>query len=131
THLFPAAIRIATLSPDEVASQGIIATRARSIVNLAEELAAGRLRLEPGSDPDRMIDQIIQLPGIGPWTAQYIAMRALRWPDAFPKEDVALRKRLGGVTAGQAEAISQAWRPWRSYATLHLWQSPLAAGGAG
>jgi AraC family transcriptional regulator of adaptative response / DNA-3-methyladenine glycosylase II len=56
------------------------------------------------------------------WTAQYIAMRALRWPDAFPKEDLALRKKLGGVTAARAEALSQAWRPWRSYATFHLWQ---------
>jgi AraC family transcriptional regulator of adaptative response / DNA-3-methyladenine glycosylase II len=48
-------------------------------------------------------------------------MRALRWPDAFPKEDLALRKRLGGISAAKAEELSQAWRPWRSYATLHLW----------
>ena len=62
-----------------------------------------------------------RLPGIGPWTAHYIAMRALRWPDAFPKEDIAVRNRLGGVTAKEAEALSQAWRPWRSYAVMHIW----------
>ena len=63
------------------------------------------------------------LPGIGPWTAHYIAMRALRWPDAFPKEDVAVRRRLGGVSANEAESLSQAWRPWRSYAVMHAWMS--------
>ncbi len=71
-----------------------------------------------------LIRQLVALPGIGPWTANYIAMRALRWPDAFPKEDIVLRKRLGGVTAATAEALSQPWRPWRSYATLHLWHMP-------
>jgi AraC family transcriptional regulator of adaptative response / DNA-3-methyladenine glycosylase II len=50
-------------------------------------------------------------------------MRALRWPDAFPKEDIAVRNNLGGVTAKQAEAMSQGWRPWRSYAVLHIWRS--------
>ena len=62
------------------------------------------------------------MPGIGPWTAQYIAMRALRWPDAFPKEDIAVRNNLGGVTAKEAEALSQPWRPWRSYAVMHIWR---------
>jgi AraC family transcriptional regulator of adaptative response / DNA-3-methyladenine glycosylase II len=61
------------------------------------------------------------LPGIGPWTAHYIAMRALRWPDAFPKEDIAVRNNLGGVTAKEAEVLSQSWRPWRSYAVMHVW----------
>ena len=84
-----------------------------------------RLTLEPGAQPDQTIDRLVALPGIGAWTAQYIAMRALRWPDAFPKEDVALRKNLGGVTAARAEELSEAWRPWRSYATLHLWQEGL------
>ena len=69
-----------------------------------------------------MMRRLMQIPGIGPWTAHYIVMRALRWPDAFPKEDIVLRKVLGGVSARQAEEISQAWRPWRSYAVLHLWR---------
>jgi len=73
-------------------------------------------------DPDDSIRRLAELPGIGPWTAHYIAMRALRWPDAFPKEDIAVRNNLGGVTAKEAEALSQAWRPWRSYAVMHVWR---------
>jgi AraC family transcriptional regulator of adaptative response / DNA-3-methyladenine glycosylase II len=64
------------------------------------------------------------MPGIGQWTAQYIAMRASRWPDAFQKEDIAVRNSLGRVSPKEAEEISQAWRPWRSYAVMHLWKSP-------
>jgi len=67
------------------------------------------------------------LPGIGEWTAQYIAMRALRWPDAFPCGDVALHKALGvqgsRQAAREAEAASQAWKPWRSYAVIRAWAS--------
>jgi AraC family transcriptional regulator of adaptative response / DNA-3-methyladenine glycosylase II len=73
-------------------------------------------------DPDASIERLAAIPGIGQWTAHYIAMRALRWPDAFPKEDIAVRKRLGGVTAKEADLLSQAWRPWRSYAVMHLWR---------
>lgn len=121
-RLAPTAERIADLRPARLASLGIIETRARSIVAIAKEIASGRLRLEPGADPGATIAQLCELPGIGAWTAQYLAMRALRWPDAFPREDVAVRKALGGVTAAGAEELSQAWRPWRSYAVLHLWQ---------
>jgi AraC family transcriptional regulator of adaptative response / DNA-3-methyladenine glycosylase II len=67
--------------------------------------------------------RLAELPGIGQWTAHYIAMRALRWPDAFPKEDIAVRNNLGGVSAREAEEMSQAWRPWRSYAVLHIWKN--------
>ena len=70
---------------------------------------------------DASIRRLAEIPGIGQWTAHYIAMRALRWPDAFPKEDIAVRKRLGGVSAKAAEDLSQAWRPWRSYAVMHVW----------
>ncbi|MCC2672884.1 MAG: alkA, partial [Armatimonadetes bacterium] len=123
THLCPAPQRVAGLEVEELAALGIIRTRARSIITLAEEIASGRLKLHPGADPQLTMRQLVALPGIGPWTAHYIAMRALRWPDAFPKEDIALRNRLGGVTATRAEELSQPWRPWRSYATLHLWNS--------
>ncbi|MDB5829217.1 MAG: adenosine deaminase, partial [Variovorax sp.] len=61
--------------------------------------------------------------GIGDWTAQYIAMRALRWPDAFPAGDVALQKALGVTTARAAAEASQAWRPWRGYAVLRAWHT--------
>jgi AraC family transcriptional regulator of adaptative response / DNA-3-methyladenine glycosylase II len=70
---------------------------------------------------------LLALPGVGPWTAEYIAMRALGWRDAFPASDLGIRKALGGISARDAEARAEAWRPWRSYAVMHLWR-PL--GGA-
>jgi AraC family transcriptional regulator of adaptative response / DNA-3-methyladenine glycosylase II len=90
---------------------------------MAKAEHSGGLGLDGGShhNPDDSIGQLTGLPGIGPWTAQYIAMRALRWPDAFPKEDIAVRNNLGGVSAREAELLSQAWRPWRSYAVMHVW----------
>lgn len=121
THLSPSPGRIAAAKVDEVAALGIIQTRARTIIALATEMESGRLRLDAGAPPESTIEQLVALPGIGAWTAQYIAMRALRWPDAFPKEDIAVRHALGGVTAARAEELSQRWRPWRSYATLYLW----------
>jgi AraC family transcriptional regulator, regulatory protein of adaptative response / DNA-3-methyladenine glycosylase II len=121
THLAPVANRVASASVSEIASLGIIQTRARTIIAIAQEMASGRLVLEPGADPGMVIAQLVALPGVGAWTAHYIAMRALRWADAFPKEDIALRNALGKISASRAEELSQPWRPWRSYALLHLW----------
>jgi AraC family transcriptional regulator of adaptative response / DNA-3-methyladenine glycosylase II len=123
-RLCPTAQRVAAAQAQELVALGIMQARARSIITLAEEVASGRLKLDAGAHPEITIKQLVALPGIGAWTANYIAMRALRWPDAFPKEDIAVRKNLGGVTAARAEELSQAWRPWRSYATLHLWHQP-------
>ncbi len=72
--------------------------------------------------PEEAVKQLDDLPGIGPWTANYIAMRALRWQDAFPKEDIVIRNNLGHMSAKEAYVLSQAWRPWRSYAVLHIWK---------
>jgi len=121
---------IAALDPRKIASLGIVLSRAKSIVALAKGVASGKLRIEAGADPDSTMALLEALPGIGPWTASYVAMRALRCPDAFPKEDIALRKALGGVTPRAAEERSQSWRPWRSYATLHLWNSTAADGSS-
>jgi AraC family transcriptional regulator of adaptative response / DNA-3-methyladenine glycosylase II len=121
THLSPTARRVAAASIDEVASLGIIQSRARSIISIATEMESGRLALEPGADPNAVIAELVALPGIGAWTAHYIAMRALRWADAWPKEDIALRNALGRVTPKRSDELSQPWRPWRSYAVLHLW----------
>ena len=123
-RLTPESARVARASVDDIARLGIISARAKSIIALAQ--AQGELSLESGThhDPDATIARLAELPGIGQWTAHYIAMRALRWPDAFPKEDIAVRKSLGGVTAREAEKMSQSWRPWRSYAVLHLWENP-------
>ncbi len=124
-RLGPTPQRIASATPKDLASLGIIDSRARGIIALAKEVASGRLRLEAGANPEAVIEQLVAIPGIGRWTAQYIAMRAVRWPDAFPREDTVLRKRLGEVSAAKAEEMSEAWRPWRSYAVLHLWNSSL------
>jgi AraC family transcriptional regulator, regulatory protein of adaptative response / DNA-3-methyladenine glycosylase II len=121
THLSPSASRVAAATIDSIASLGIIQTRARSLVAIAREIESGRLTLDAGAAPEMVMAQLMGLPGIGAWTAQYIAMRALRWTDAFPKGDIALRNALGRVSAARADELSQPWRPWRSYATIHLW----------
>jgi AraC family transcriptional regulator of adaptative response / DNA-3-methyladenine glycosylase II len=126
-RLAPTPERVARARVDDLAGLGIVRARAESIRALAREMASGRLSLEPGAQPGEAIARLAALPGVGPWTAHYIAMRSLRWPDAFPKEDVAARRALGGVSAGAAEAASQAWRPWRSYALLHLWHTASRA----
>lgn len=126
-RLTPRAERIAATKVGELASLGIIGARARSIIAVAEAVASGQLRLEAGAPPDETMARLTAMPGIGPWTAEYIAMRALRWTDAFPRGDLVLRNRLGGVTAAHTEALSQAWRPWRSYATVYLWQGCVSA----
>jgi len=122
-RLTPAPARIAAATIADIARHGIVAGRARSIIALAGAQGAGALCLDGGAhhNPDDSIRRLTELPGIGQWTAHYIAMRALRWPDAFPKEDIAIRNNLGGVTPKEAEVLSQAWRPWRSYAVMHLW----------
>ena len=124
THTFPAAGRIAALTVDDVASQGIIASRSRSILALAGRIADGTLVLAPGVDVDRTIAALRALPGIGEWTAQYIAMRALAWPDAFPHTDLGVMKALGESTPGRVLARAEPWQPWRAYAVMHLWHLP-------
>jgi AraC family transcriptional regulator, regulatory protein of adaptative response / DNA-3-methyladenine glycosylase II len=123
-RLTPLPARVAAASVDQIARHGIVAARCRSIIALAQGQGSADLCLDEGAnrDPDESIRRLAAIPGIGQWTAHYIAMRALRWPDAFPKEDIAVRKRLGGVTAKEADVLSQAWRPWRSYAVMHLWR---------
>ena len=120
--LFPTAAAVAALSENEVARVGIIATRARAIVALARAVHSGSMRLDPSADVDATLTALMHLPGIGPWTAQYIAMRALAWPDAFPHPDVAALKAMK-ATGARALATAEAWRPWRGYAVIHLWKS--------
>jgi AraC family transcriptional regulator, regulatory protein of adaptative response / DNA-3-methyladenine glycosylase II len=125
-RLTPAPERIAAGSADDVLRRGILIARSRRIIALAAAYLSGKLSLDAGAHlhPDEAVARLTELRGIGPWTAHYIVMRALRWPDAFPKEDVAICHKLGGVTPNEAEAMSQAWRPWRSYAVMQLWNLP-------
>jgi AraC family transcriptional regulator, regulatory protein of adaptative response / DNA-3-methyladenine glycosylase II len=124
THTFPGAGRIAALTVDDVASQGIIASRSRSILALAGRIADGTLVLAPGVDVEQTMAALRELPGIGEWTAQYIAMRALAWPDAFPHTDLGVMRALGETTPKRVLARAEPWQPWRAYAVMHLWHSP-------
>jgi AraC family transcriptional regulator of adaptative response / DNA-3-methyladenine glycosylase II len=130
-RLTPSPERIAEANVDELARHGIVGARCRGIIALAQTEVSGRVSLDGGHhDPEAFIACLTELPGIGPWTAHYIAMRALRWPDAFPTGDVAVLNSLG-VSAKEADDLSQTWRPWRSYAVLHLWRASAKAAAAG
>ena len=123
THTFPSAARVAPLRVDDIARHGIIASRARSILALAAEIDAGRITLAPGVDVDATIAALREVPGIGDWTAQYVAMRGLAWPDAFPHTDLGVMKALGMTSPAKVLAAAERWRPWRAYAVMHLWHT--------
>ncbi len=97
--------------------------RAAAIRGLAGAVARRELDLQPGPDPDAAVAGLRQFPGLGDWTAQYIAMRALRWPDAFPAGDLGLLRAAGVASARQLRDTAEAWRPWRSYAAMYLWST--------
>ncbi len=103
--------------------------RARTILELSRAVARGELALTPGSAPNDVIERLVALPGIGPWTAHYVALRALRWPNAFSCCWIsAVRKALGVSSVKAAEERAARWEPWRAYGVLHLWTS-LSNGG--
>ncbi|RYF34615.1 MAG: DNA-3-methyladenine glycosylase 2 family protein [Comamonadaceae bacterium] len=130
SRLFPTPSAIASASGDALGQLGIVRQRQAALQAIAREVAEGRLALHAGADVPATLAALQALPGIGDWTAQYIAMRALRWPDAFPAGDVALQKALGVGTARAAALASQAWRPWRGYAVLRAWNTLTPATGA-
>jgi AraC family transcriptional regulator of adaptative response / DNA-3-methyladenine glycosylase II len=124
THLFPSAAAVAAADPSVLAMP---ATRRRAVLVLAAALAQGDLVLDAGVDRAVALERLMALPGIGPWTAGYVALRALRDPDAFLASDLGVRhalERLGqdGRPLG-AERLSRRWRPYRAYALVHLWAS--------
>jgi AraC family transcriptional regulator, regulatory protein of adaptative response / DNA-3-methyladenine glycosylase II len=127
SRLFPTPDALAHATPDALGALGIVKQRQAAIIALSQAVDSGSLNLNTPVNALATIEQLKTLPGIGDWTAQYIAMRALRWPDAFPAGDVALHNALGVRSekhpARAAEAASQAWRPWRSYAVLRAWQA--------
>jgi AraC family transcriptional regulator of adaptative response / DNA-3-methyladenine glycosylase II len=120
---FPTPSRIAAASPDELGRLGIISSRTGAILALARACASGSLVLAPGVDVEDTMHRLRQIPGIGEWTAQYVAMRALTWPDAFPHTDYGVKKALGESSPSRVMTLAEGWRPWRAYATLHLWRS--------
>jgi AraC family transcriptional regulator of adaptative response / DNA-3-methyladenine glycosylase II len=122
THVFPAVEQLAEIDPAHLAFPK---SRQRSLISLIRALAEGDVVLDAGCDWNRARDQLLALPGIGPWTAEVIAMRGLGDPDAFPVSDLGVRlaaKQLGLPDDIRALTEHSArWRPWRSYATQHLW----------
>lgn len=119
---FPSAARVGRLEPAEIARLGVVQVRATAIVALAKAVESG-LKLTPGADPDATADALTSLRGVGPWTASYVAMRALGYPDAFPAADLGLMRALGAKTPAEALALVEPYRPWRAYAAIHLWSS--------
>jgi len=123
SHVFPSPMAIAAADPADFAMPG---ARARALIALAEAIAGDRLIFSRGASLEQAITKLRALPGIGEWTAQYIAMRELREPDAFPAADVGLLRAMadaGGRRPSPDELLAraEAWRPWRAYAALHLW----------
>jgi AraC family transcriptional regulator of adaptative response / DNA-3-methyladenine glycosylase II len=123
TTTFPAASRIARLTPAKIGALGMPGSRARTVLGVARAVDRGELELAPNADIERSLERLRALPGIGEWTAQYIAMRALAWPDAFPHTDLGVMKALGEKDPRRVLAAAEAWRPWRAYAVMHLWRS--------
>jgi AraC family transcriptional regulator of adaptative response / DNA-3-methyladenine glycosylase II len=118
-RLFPSPARLAHA---DIESTGVIRARAEAIRSLARETAANRIIFSPGVDVETAVMPLKALRGVGDWTAQYIAMRAFAEPDAFPSGDLVLRRATGARTARQLERRADAWRPWRAYAVMLLWQ---------
>jgi AraC family transcriptional regulator of adaptative response / DNA-3-methyladenine glycosylase II len=134
THLFPSP---ALIVDADLATLGMPAARAKAVTSLAAVISADLSMFSRGASLEEAIVKLRSLPGIGEWTAQYIAMRELREPDAFPAADIGLMRALAGADGRRpspAELLSraEAWRPWRAYAALHLWAAgtpPKASSG--
>ncbi|HKF55022.1 MAG TPA: DNA-3-methyladenine glycosylase [Blastocatellia bacterium] len=123
-RLFPAS---EVLVRADLTRIGLTRAKARAIAGLAEAHLSEPALFEPSSDPAASIARLMEIPGVGQWTAQYIAMRALKHPDGFPASDLGLRRAVSGggnlVSSEELEEQSSAWRPWRAYAAMHLWAS--------
>jgi AraC family transcriptional regulator of adaptative response / DNA-3-methyladenine glycosylase II len=122
----PTAASLTAARTRTLASLGLPTARAETVRNLARAVERREIDLESNLDPTSIVAQLVELPGIGPWTAEYFAMRALRWPDAFPTGDLGLMKAARSRSAKSLAKVAEPWRPWRAYAVMHLWES-LAA----
>jgi len=131
----PAALKTQPITAERIAEAGtrllmdagLTRARAECLVALGRATADGALPELSGDnstgDPAGFTERFTSLPGIGAWTAEYVAMRALGWPDAFPDSDLGLRKAAGEMAPARLRAMAERWRPWRSYAAQHLWAS--------
>lgn len=120
-RLFPSAEAVAAASPDTLGRLGIVRQRVGALQALARAVAEGRIELHRAAPLEPTLDALRALPGVGEWTAQVIAMRALAWPDAWPASDIGLMNALGTRDVREVAARAEAWRPWRAYAVMRLW----------
>jgi AraC family transcriptional regulator, regulatory protein of adaptative response / DNA-3-methyladenine glycosylase II len=131
THLFPTPAKLAEADAADVARIGLTSARAQTIRALSRAVASGELRLDATLAREETLANLTALPGIGEWTAQYVAMRAFGEPDAFPAGDLGLRRAVAngdGLPSARALAgIAEAWRPWRAYAAVRLWTGAASA----
>jgi AraC family transcriptional regulator of adaptative response / DNA-3-methyladenine glycosylase II len=132
THTFPEPGALAELAVSEPTAFPMPASRRRALQSLSEAVAAGKLIIDPGADPAEVEEGLLAIPGVGPWTSSYVAMRAIGDPDAFLPTDLGLRhaaSRLGLANdPASLTRLAERWRPWRAYALAHLWS---VAGGSG
>jgi AraC family transcriptional regulator of adaptative response / DNA-3-methyladenine glycosylase II len=129
THLFPVAERLARAGEPQIVKLGMPAARAATVRLLARAYASGQLPLDGAAPLETLVDQLLAIPGIGPWTAQCIALRAAGHLDAFPAEDLGLRRAAGHalgqplLSTAELRDRAEAWRPYRGLAAMHLWAS--------
>lgn len=126
THVFPTPEKLLSLeSPieNQLGPLGILTSRGKTIEALAEAFAKREVNLGFCPNPEEEIKKLLSIRGIGNWTAQYIAMRTMAWPDAFLETDAGIKKALPGLTPKDLLRLAEQWRPWRSYATINLWNS--------
>jgi 3-methyladenine DNA glycosylase/8-oxoguanine DNA glycosylase len=118
THLFPTP---EVLADAKLTGVGLTGKRAQTVRAFARAVCNGQISFERIIDSEAFRARLCQIPGIGSWTAQYVAMRALGEPDAFPSGDLGLLRALGLQNSREMERRAEAWRPWRAYASMYLW----------
>ncbi|MDR2014348.1 MAG: helix-turn-helix domain-containing protein [Azoarcus sp.] len=126
THVFPSPEDILALGGDvenHLGALGVTGARSRTIYELARAIVKKEIDFDLCVQPEEEIKKLMTIRGIGSWTAQYIAMRAMEWPDAFLETDAGIKKALEPYTSKELLAMAEAWRPWRSYATINLWNT--------
>jgi AraC family transcriptional regulator of adaptative response / DNA-3-methyladenine glycosylase II len=128
THLFPTPASLMSIADRNPDAFSMPAARRRALVALATAMDNGSIVIDAGTDPTELRTALVAVPGIGPWTAEYVAMRALRDPDAFMPTDLGIRRAMQALgvpdDAAGLSALTERWRPWRSYAMVHLWSLP-------
>lgn len=126
THSFPSPSQVMALGPgiaDYLGPLGVTGRRSQTIGALAALIQSGEMDFLSDSDIHAKMKRLMDIPGIGPWTAHYMAMRAMRWSDAFPGSDYGVKKVLAPRSQKEIHELAEAWRPWRAYAVAGIWNS--------